>query len=165
MDQIFWNHDKVLKTFDKPVCDQWSGYDDEGLKSHVTAETALVKVTNDWLLASNTGLTVLMLTFETMDHNTPLQRLNEWCQNIGIIYNWLHIKLYHIVYCEQQWQNSETTDPCSISVRVRTTLQSLTPVFTPPPNNNLIWYLQTDQTCDYRSGPWQQRSWGQRATD
>lgn len=88
MDHIFWNHDKVLKTFDKPVCDQWSGYDDEGLKSHVTAETALVKVPESHRLRTSfvwsRSLTKIcsclfrLLSLHSHCHVNQLRRLLVW---------------------------------------------------------------------------------------
>lgn len=88
MDHIFWNHDKVLKTFDKPVCDQWSGYDDEGFKSHVTAETALVKVPESHRLRTSfvwsRSLTKIcsclfrLLSLHSHCHVNQLRRLLVW---------------------------------------------------------------------------------------
>lgn len=88
MDHIFWNHDKVLKTFDKPVCDQWSGYDDEGFKSHVTAETALVKVPESHRLRTSfvwsRSLTRIcsclfrLLSLHSHCHVNQLRRLLVW---------------------------------------------------------------------------------------
>ena len=90
-----------------------------GFRAHHSTETALVKVANDILIASNDGLlSVLILldlsaAFDTIDHHILLQRLEHLVGIRGAALRWFES------YLSDRSQFVNTNDTCSLREKVR----------------------------------------------
>ncbi|KAK2879923.1 hypothetical protein Q8A73_023735, partial [Channa argus] len=113
----------IEKVVAKQLCDHLHRnnlYEDfqSGFRVHHSTETALVKVTNDLLMASDTGLiSILVLldlsaAFDTIDHNILLQRLEHENGNTGTALDWFKS------YLSDRFQFVHVNDESSMHTKV-----------------------------------------------
>uniref|UniRef100_A0A669B839 Reverse transcriptase domain-containing protein n=1 Tax=Oreochromis niloticus TaxID=8128 RepID=A0A669B839_ORENI len=93
-----------------------------GFRAHHSTETALVKVTNDLLMASDSGLiSVLVLldlsaAFDTVDHNILLERLEHAVGITGTVLQWFVSYLSNRLQFVQV--NGESSSPTKVNYGV-----------------------------------------------
>uniref|UniRef100_A0A3Q3R4Q7 Reverse transcriptase domain-containing protein n=1 Tax=Monopterus albus TaxID=43700 RepID=A0A3Q3R4Q7_MONAL len=115
---------KILeKAVAKQLCDHLHKNDlfedfQSGFRVHHSTETALVKVTNDLLLASDKGLVSILVlldlsaAFDTTDHSILLQRLEHVIGIKGTALSWFKS------YLSERFQFVHVNDECSTQTEV-----------------------------------------------
>ncbi len=75
-----------------------------GFRAHHSTETALIKIINDIRFNSDSGkISVLVLqdisaSFDTVDHNILLERLENWVGLSGMVLKWFVLRRERLLY-------------------------------------------------------------------